>query len=222
MYWERLRIPFNSRPHKEVDCFAVFRVFTPFSFQFTTSQGGRQMVQKYKNQGGSFNSRPHKEVDIFCFVLLASIFLSIHDLTRRSTCPAIEITHNLLSFNSRPHKEVDDFVSIITHSPLPFNSRPHKEVDNIFRSYLRQVCLSIHDLTRRSTGRSWGFYVSPDLSIHDLTRRSTSHLGKIENELSLSIHDLTRRSTKSAIVGSSKPFFQFTTSQGGRRFWYPY
>ena len=101
------RFPFNSRPHKEVDCGVMLYAYKSVSFnsrphkevdhyhesgdadsknfQFTTSQGGRRLIdsihrmcksfQFTTSQGGrparpvphgsfcSFNSRPHKEVD---------------------------------------------------------------------------------------------------------------------------------------------------------------
>ena len=58
-----------------------------------------------------------------------------------------------------------------------------------------QDLLSIHDLTRRSTGRSEGRPFCVYLSIHDLTRRSTVY----------------------SIVYTMRNIFQFTTSQGGRQ-----
>ena len=56
-----------------------------FTFQFTTSQGGRHSCCGGNGRRKSFNSRPHKEVDII---------------------PLNELYVNR-SFNSRPHKEVD-------------------------------------------------------------------------------------------------------------------
>ena len=54
------------------------------------------------------------------------------------------------------------------------------------------------------------------LSIHDLTRRSTRSVMLTQYLDFLSIHDLTRRSTPSWIIFWSSFIFQFTTSQGGR------
>ena len=56
-----------------------------FFFQFTTSQGGRQIILEPHNFEQSFNSRPHKEVD----------------------CPGRLLLPERCTFNSRPHKEVD-------------------------------------------------------------------------------------------------------------------
>ena len=55
------------------------------------------------------------------------------------------------------------------------------------------------------------------ISIHDLTRRST--LIRIRKNLPgrISIHDLTRRSTQRRLQRHLRHLFQFTTSQGGRR-----
>ena len=100
-------------------------------FQFTTSQGGRQICIVTTMQiKETFNSRPHKEVDINLMKMLdmldtfnsrphkevdsnvssdsTSILLSIHDLTRRSTVIICLMILRLFSFNSRPHKEVDE------------------------------------------------------------------------------------------------------------------
>ena len=54
-----------------------------------------------------------------------------------------------------------------------FNSRPHKEVDVFQNNWYHVTVLSIHDLTRRSTGTMSLLAQLRDLSIHDLTRRST-------------------------------------------------
>ena len=100
--------------------------------------------------------------------------------------------------------------------------------------------LSIHDLTRRSTERGQPHIFPSHLSIHDLTRRSTMRILKFRVEQQpfnsrphkevdlfcglqsrqqcLSIHDLTRRSTTIVCIHCVSPFFQFTTSQGGRPF----
>ena len=101
---------------------------------------------------------------------------------------------------------------------LSFNSRPHKEVDLPFLAILYTGCLSIHDLTRRSTS----FRRSPTPGIHPFNSRphkevdAGSKPGKMQRTafqfttsqggrlgiyllmlkfLHLSIHDLTRRST---------------------------
>ena len=83
--------------------------------------------------------------------------------------------------------------------------------------YLRGIILSIHDLTRRSTGRTYHEQIRGKLSIHDLTRRSTMRIGGVARLMDLSIHDLTRRSTSITINGIPSSAFQFTTSQGGRQ-----
>ena len=99
-----------------------------------------------------------------------------------------------------------------------FNSRPHKEVDFNERGLADSIFeLSIHDLTRRSTGPGTGRRVCDYLSIHDLTRRSTILLFNLRHSRGLSIHDLTRRSTIYPGQSIKVIGFQFTTSQGGRR-----
>ena len=101
------------------------------------------------------------------------------------------------------------------------------------------MALSIHDLTRRSTGLGFDLWLDEELSIHDLTRRSTNPEYVQIEEITLSIHDLTRRSTNEQgyahesrssfnsrphkevdiipkAYSAQKTTFQFTTSQGGR------
>ena len=61
------------------------------------------------------------------------------------------------SFNSRPHKEVDLMQALPdVPSMHTFNSRPHKEVDVSHGYYnVETENLSIHDLTRRSTLKTY-------------------------------------------------------------------
>ena len=78
----------------------------------------------------------------------------------------------------------------------PFNSRPHEEVDLTNFNIVRVICLSIHDLTRRSTSSSY---------IHRLPAQifqfTTSRGGR---PLQYS-------------QAQSLRTFQFTTSRGGRQ-----
>ena len=100
------------------------------TFQFTTSQGGRQLMDSRLLTRLSFNSRPHKEVDDLYLHKAQSLFdLSIHDLTRRST-----FNYDVLC--SRKILSIHD---------LTRRSTRHRFLKNIHNS------LSIHDLTRRST-----------------------------------------------------------------------
>ena len=57
-----------------------------FTFQLTTSQGGRPQRLLDQARGKYFNSRPHKEVDFEMYLTHYEIYnISTHDLTRRST-----------------------------------------------------------------------------------------------------------------------------------------
>ena len=144
---------FNSRPHTEVDSGSMpENTNKPLSIHDLTrrSTGRRTRISR-----------------VPC--------LSIHDLTRRSTTGGAEFELDTYPFNSRPHKEVDKWNTVkdfwgISFNSRPhkevdsihptegdsgstFNSRPHKEVDNVFESvHPKSSVLSIHDLTRRSTG----------------------------------------------------------------------
>ena len=79
-------MPFNSRPHTEVDHCELFGFDNTEHFQLTTSHGGRRNRLHQMENVLSFNSRPHTEVD-HC---------------------AHENQTGTNSFNSRPHTEVDE------------------------------------------------------------------------------------------------------------------
>ena len=231
--------PFNSRPHKEVDGImappasssslsihdltrrstetGIDTVVITGSFQFTTSQGGRQKFPVFCSEHGTFqfttsqggrphlipllldhtpfNSRPHKEVDAAGTVPGGCPgILSIHDLTRRSTYEyARQVKKAKLSIHDLTRRST--FPSI-SQSPFlcPFNSRPHKEVDGICRTIQCNKYLSIHDLTRRSTVPEVASY--PPASFNSRPHKEVDDIA----ELKALIDEL----------------FQFTTSQGGR------
>ena len=86
-------------------------------------------------------------------------------------------------------------ISTILSITLPFNSRPHTEVDDGSCKCLYRICLSIHDLTRRSTWLRDLYMNAPSFQF------TTSHGGRRDEECTVS----------DAVV------FQFTTSHGGRR-----
>ena len=124
-----------------------------------------------------------------------------------------------------------------------FNSRPHKEVDMGEDIVAPDDIISIHDLTRRSTisdrtgvSRFW------KISIHDLTRRSTNAvelqriiLGYFNSRPHKEVDSLPRLLLLLLQHFNSRPHkevdtlpsltvfrfqkFQFTTSQGGRRYY---
>ena len=122
--------------------------------------------------------------------------LSTHDLTRRSTSPERTIAcldstfqlttshggrpagmsyslHLKITFNSRPHTEVDRTFYCSFRYGAPFNSRPHTEVDRISHMSLRDMHLSTHDLTRRST------YCHYSLTSNVFFQLTTSHGGRL-------------------------------------------
>ena len=100
-------------------------------FQLTTSRRGRHTPgRSFFSPTTSFNSRPHEEVDwssfnalpmaekfqlttsrrgrlISCTSKSVSYGVSTHDLTKRSTKPALIGIPPFARFNSRPHEEVD-------------------------------------------------------------------------------------------------------------------
>ena len=99
-------------------------------FQFTTSHGGRQYLCKYTR---------------------LYLNLSIHDLTRRSTHNAIASLFKS-SFQFTTSHGGRRLLSADPQKLYTFNSRPHTEVDPTEAAKnCYEICLSIHDLTRRST-----------------------------------------------------------------------
>ena len=82
-----------------------------FTFQLTTSRGGRRGLPLLIEALSHFNSRPHEEVDTQLQYLREKLYY----------------------FNSRPHEEVDRMMSSQRERSKYFNSRPHEEVDWIER-----------------------------------------------------------------------------------------
>ena len=150
----------------------------------------------------SFNSRPLKEVDDKKdWTRFKLTLLSIHDLSRRSTIPLISVPHNHPIFQFTTSQGGRPFLSYQYPTNIQsFNSRPLKEVDIFNLVFLTIYCLSIHDLSRRSTLAVDYMVCVSILSIHDLSRRSTFFTGSRSLMIILSIHDLSRRSTAVALA----------------------
>ena len=148
--------PFNSRPHKEVDCAVSYiSLLIDLSIHDLTRRS-TFLVSTIFDRIISFNSRPHKEVDHL------PLYNRRHSGTFQFTT----------SQGGRPRS-----VLVGVTLQTPFNSRPHKEVDN--HQALCQLCFSVFQFTtsqggRRATGDE--FEDLRQLSIHDLTRRSTGFL----------------------------------------------
>ena len=215
-----------------------------FSFQFTTSQGGRPQPPGIRGERETFNSRPHKEVDIdeeildaykvffqfttsqggrqeWLYLNVPDLELSIHDLTRRSTTTLLSAYHASGPFNSRPHKEVDRYQGVTVYLTLLFQfttSQGGRQVRvKISDLYIR---LSIHDLTRRSTRSSIA------LASFGVSFNSRPH--KEVDQPETSREDIREFFQFTTSQGGRRPLFavryvsivfQFTTSQGGRRIW---
>ena len=124
-----MKTAFNSRPHKEVDHLSRRCGSLRPRFQFTTSQGGRPAAsaQNSANQAFQFTtSQGGRRRGCFFFPRPVVFQFTTSQGGRRQY---------LLK------KKRDG----------SFNSRPHKEVDRSGIIQYRFRCLSIHDLTRRST-----------------------------------------------------------------------
>ena len=209
---------FNSRPHKEVD-------FCPYpfwikeeTFQFTTSQGGRQesirsefrrwIFQFTTSQGGRrtviFAVRP-----VSSFQFTTSQGGRREDVARAVRGKDFQFTTSQggrhPAYNPEGIQYAFQFttsqggrrVSLceLVHIWSTFNSRPHKEVDSFFEL----IYFTIIPFNSRP-------HKEVDL------KRWSQRTGKFN----LSIHDLTRRSTEIDFGTVNVTHFQFTTSQGGR------
>ena len=133
-------------------------------------------------------------------------------------------------FNSRPHEEVDPASNVTAGTYLAFQltiSRGGRPDSRAF--YTVAICISTHDLARRSTpwfhhycfgtflfqlttsqvGRQVVTIDNAQLfliSTHDLTRRSTSVRDDLWHGKSISTHDLTRRSTSWSPCSIGRPY----------------
>ena len=125
-----------------------------------------------------------------------NVNLSIHDLTRRSTEEVFDyINRGSLSIHDLTRRSTS-LLSWTVTMPTSFNSRPHKEVDD--------------DVTQPENLKK--------LSIHDLTRRSTSSTGHIRaDQPTFNSRPHKEVDIPSFPITEKVVFFQFTTSQGGRR-----
>ena len=148
---------------------------TGIIFQLTTSQGGRLGIHgRYECYGN----------------------LSTHDLTRRSTHRGSANSPAEDPFNSRPHKEVDGYLKFNAPRAIFFQlttSQGGRQHTSFVMSIL--ICLSTHDLTRRSTQSS-----------ADPPDQKSSFNSRPHKEVDI-------RKTLRTEAGK---FFQLTTSQGGR------
>ena len=142
---------FNSRPHTEVDALSFQYRNTEKIFQLTTSHGGRhyrrssRVIRRIFQLTTSHGGRPQ----IVRQLLLIHVFqLTTSHGGRPAWCPQRWCSR---PFNSRPHTEVDNFTISHSISAGSFNSRPHTEVDNNTTLMIGTPTLSTHDLTRRST-----------------------------------------------------------------------
>ena len=122
-------------------------------------------------------------------------------------------------FNSRPHEEIDPASNVTAGTYLAFQltiSRGGRPDSRAF--YTVAICISTHDLARRSTVRWEKQPDGENISTHDLTRRST--LRPFFHALPATFQLTTSRGGRPFLTSSSLYFFSFqlTTSRGGRRY----
>ena len=125
----RMHSYFNSRPHKEVDETSGFTLDLLRTFQFTTSQGGRQLRVSYTLLYPSFQ-------------FTTSQGGRLKKLFRLAPFHTFQFTTSQGGRLRKSHRILCE---------VYFNSRPHKEVDNRRNTQTYRSIISIHDLTRRST-----------------------------------------------------------------------
>ena len=122
---------FNSRPRKEVDKTVTQKVAAVFTFQLTTSQGGRlHWFTPFNNSSTYFNSRPRKEVD----------------------CARQLHGTNDGYFNSRPRKEVDKRKGLSPEQEEYISTHDlARRSTDVLKILVLSCDISTHDLARRST-----------------------------------------------------------------------
>ena len=189
---------FNSRPLEEVDPTHLFRFYYKSLFQFTTSRRGRpagRVITRLPPVFQFTTSRRGRPSDAVPFQL-SYVF---QFTTSRRGRPFRSFSVSCISscFNSRPLEEVDP-------SPFPL-------CENF-------KCVSIHDLSKRSTRYDMGGLRNLKVSIHDLSKRSTE-LKAFCLQYDEKFQFTTSRRGRPAtfpVVNMDLLEFQFTTSRRGR------
>ena len=189
-----------------------------YIFQLTTSRRGRRKLVARWNLWNYFNSRPHEEVYGEGGVE-PWIEQPFQLTTSQGGRPASAAHRSEWSdyFNSRPRKEVDDHGKLRGVFLDNFNSRPRKEVDAVRMPWCcNVVCISTHDLARRSTQyfSEASFYVN--ISTHDLARRSTLSTDITVTWLTFQLTTSQGGRQRITNMDNLTQIFQLTTSQGGR------
>ena len=147
---------------------------TAYIFQLTTSQGGRPISMRCNIWSIYFNSRPRKEVDWywesqkFAYKLF-QLTTSQGGRPTSSEIASLEIVFQLTTsqggrlkwsqalfrsahFNSRPRKEVDGDLVIGENCEIIFQLTTSQGGRRFYmRTTCHFLCISTHDLARRST-----------------------------------------------------------------------
>ena len=187
---------FNSRPHEEVDPNRSKTFAYLSAFQLTTSRGGRHINTVLSKLNWYFNSRPHEEVDANVFIDCGKSVVFQLTTSRGGRLLELNHKHSIIYFNSRPHEEVDmlSLMQSVKCGTFQLTTSRGGRL-NLILSTPSSICISTHDLTRRST------VTSPTCTLPYLVfQLTTSRGGRQMNDLSQKIDAL----------------FQLTTSRGGR------
>ncbi len=149
-------IPFNSRPHAEVDSCLLFLLLRPDLFQLTTSRRGRLTALVASLVGVNFQlttSRRGRLADRF-----GDVYGDIFQLTtsRRGRLGIQNVWKHAYFFQLTTSRRGRLSLILQITKSGSFNSRPHAEVDWFCFSVVSGIILSTHDLTQRSTDMGAG------------------------------------------------------------------
>ncbi len=193
-------MPFNSRPHAEVDSARSESKDLNSSFQLTTSRRGRHRNFRCMDHGGSFNSRPHAEVDTGYSIVSHPKILSTHDLTQRSTSTAsFGHAESYLSTHDLTQRSTQSTVSRLRTMPFQLTTSRRGRLQMAFAMALGKV----FQLTTSRRGRLVLHVLHATHKIFQLTTSRRGRLAIIPDHadlIDLSTHDLTQRSTSTTPV----------------------
>ena len=212
-------LPFNSRPHTEVDEDLPPELPKTLTFQLTTSHGGRPSDGIVTSTVPDLSTHDlTRRSTVIRSVVSVFIYLSTHDLTRRSTyqnsglSPAPLLSTHDLTRRSTSHQCIQcrqmklsthdltrrstKYVIDIEYVCISFNSRPHTEVDcaqifllYISRSFNSRPHTEVDGLFGITGQRCRPFNSRPHTEVDRPVFRNRGI------PFILSTHDLTRRST---------------------------
>ena len=213
------RVPFNSRPHEEVDRkYRNISLSSGLSIHDLTRRSTERNQHAAEISKLSIHDLTRRSTRRTVKILRIKC-LSIHDLTRRSTMSVASLSRMDMSFNSRPHEEVDSNFYIPLSIWKPFNSRPHEEVD-----YVEKYLVSLPSPFNSRPHEEVDATDNVPSSARCIFQFTTSRGGRPRLYIRQSplLSSFNSRPHEEVDILFSVFFgfgssFQFTTSRGGRR-----